>query len=269
MNSILQTITDLVEEKIKEIPDVKKEDLEENGKIYYMNGNDGTDFDWFVNDRLCEFMCFYDENKQGAIKVNLMKSGILEIFLYTDKGTTLLNTSTAKLNASEDDIFNLAVIMKKTCDDTRTFDRAIDEVNTDLDIEQEDIDKFNFDKENLLQLRADFEQKYKDYYKGCFVSRKILDEGWKIGYFFKDEPVSDQDSGWCFMAGNEDEEYNDDIKNIAILQLSEVLQMDPLIDQYIGMPVGTKMIRVEDDLFEEDDDTKAIHLMKAEESEEE
>ena len=71
------------------------------------------------------------------------------------------------------------------------------------------------------------------------------------------------------MAGNEDEEYNDDIKNIAILQLSEVLQMDPLIDQYIGMPVGTKMIRVEDDLFEEDDDTKAIHLMKAEESEEE
>ena len=265
MNSILKKISNVIEDKIKELPDVKKEDLEENGKIYYMNGNDGTDFDWFVNDRLCEFMCFYEENKQGAIKVNLMKSGVLEVFLYKDKGNTLLNTSVVELGVSEDEVFNLAVIMQKTCDNTGTFDRAIDEVNTDLTIEQEDIDKFNFEKDNFKQLREDFEKKYQDYYKGCFVSRKILDEGWKIGYFFKDEPVNDQDSGWCFMAGNEDEEYNEDINNIAILQLSEILQMDPLIDQYIGMPVGTKMIRTEDELFEEDDDTKAIHIMKEEE----
>ena len=66
------------------------------------------------------------------------------------------------------------------------------------------------------------------------------------------------------MAGNEDEEYNDDIKNIAILQLSEVCQMEPLIDQYLDMPAGTKMIRVEDDLFEEDDGEKPVHLMKQE-----
>jgi hypothetical protein len=263
MNSILQKITDVIEDKIKELP-VEREALEENGKIYYMNGNDGTDFDWFVNDRLCEFMCFYDESKKGAIKVNLLKSGIIEVFLYKDMGDTLLNTSTMQIMNSEDDIFNLAVIMKKTADDTRTFDRAIDEVNTDIKIEQEDIDRFNFDKENLLQLREDFEKKYQDYYKGCFVSRKILDEGWKVGYFFKDEPVDEHDSGWCFMAGNEDEEYNDDIKNIAILQLSEVCQMEPLIDQYLDMPAGTKMIRVEDDLFEEDDGEKPVHLMKQE-----
>ena len=66
------------------------------------------------------------------------------------------------------------------------------------------------------------------------------------------------------MAGNEDEEYNDDIKNIAILQLSEVCQMEPLIDQYLDMTAGTKMIRVEDDLFEEDDGEKPVHLMKQE-----
>lgn len=263
MNPILEKITDVINDQIKEIP-VKKEELEENGKIYYMNGNDGTDFDYFVNDRLCEFMCFYDENKEGAIKVNLLKQGIAEIFLYKDKGAALLKTVTADLGVSEDDVFKLAVIMKKTADDTGTWDRAIDEINTDLTIEQEDIDRFNFEKDNLIQLKEDFQQKYQDYYKGCFVSKKIIDEGWKIGYFFKDEPVEEHDSGWCFMAGNEDDEYNNDINNIAILQLSEICEMDPLIDQYIGMPVGTKMIRVADDMFEEDDDTKPIHLMRQE-----
>lgn len=36
---------------IKEhMPDLSFDDLEEGGKVYYMNGKNGTEFDWFVNE---------------------------------------------------------------------------------------------------------------------------------------------------------------------------------------------------------------------------
>ncbi len=40
------------------------------------------------------------------------------------------------------------------------------------------------------------------------VSDKITKEGFKVGYMYREEPtVGNPDSGWRFMAGNEDDEY--------------------------------------------------------------
>ena len=39
----------MVNKSIREyLPDVPSNDLEENGNIYYMNGKNGTEFDWYV-----------------------------------------------------------------------------------------------------------------------------------------------------------------------------------------------------------------------------
>ena len=44
--------------------------------IIYANGNDGTGFDWCMNDRTCEFMCYYAEAPcYGYMKVWLEKTG--------------------------------------------------------------------------------------------------------------------------------------------------------------------------------------------------
>ena len=69
MNQTLEKVNNIFEELIRKF---KFTNLDENGKVYYMNGNDGTEFDYYVNDRLCEFMCFYDKNKMGAIKINIL-----------------------------------------------------------------------------------------------------------------------------------------------------------------------------------------------------
>ena len=61
---MLNQIVGIVNEIRKEYPVIGNE---LDGKIYYMNGNDGTDFDWEANDRLCEFMVFH-ENEYGYIK---------------------------------------------------------------------------------------------------------------------------------------------------------------------------------------------------------
>lgn len=54
------------------MPEVSSDTLEEDGKVYYMNGKNGTEYDWFVNDHLSTFMAFYnDENNLGAAKANV------------------------------------------------------------------------------------------------------------------------------------------------------------------------------------------------------
>jgi hypothetical protein len=66
-------------------PELDLSTVERN--IYYMNGNDGTDFDWECNNRTCEFMVFYDTPSQmGLLKVSLYSDGTLSGYLWKDEG---------------------------------------------------------------------------------------------------------------------------------------------------------------------------------------
>lgn len=58
---------EIIEGKIEGIQAIDRADLYDNGDVFYMNGNDGTDFDYNVNDRTCEFYVFLKEG-DGYIK---------------------------------------------------------------------------------------------------------------------------------------------------------------------------------------------------------
>lgn len=75
-------VKDFIDEII-EIEKINREDLYKNGAVYYMNGNDGTDFDLQCNGRACEFYVFW-KNESGAIKVYIEKNG-LNAYCYYDK----------------------------------------------------------------------------------------------------------------------------------------------------------------------------------------
>ena len=70
----------------KYMPSVTDEDLCDNGAIYYMNGNDGTDFDWKCNSRTCEIMQFYKETELGLYKVFAETDSYLRGYIYGEKG---------------------------------------------------------------------------------------------------------------------------------------------------------------------------------------
>lgn len=59
-------IKDFIDKVISD-NDIDKSSLYENGAVYYENGNDGTDFDYEVNGRTCEFYVYYATG-EGAIK---------------------------------------------------------------------------------------------------------------------------------------------------------------------------------------------------------
>ena len=72
MNKILAEVEKLMLEALKtNLPNVSMGDLEKDGAIFYMNGQNGTAFDWFVNDRLSNFFIFFRKNKNYLIKIIL------------------------------------------------------------------------------------------------------------------------------------------------------------------------------------------------------
>lgn len=98
---------------------------------------------------------------------------------------------------------------------------------------------------------------------GCFVSDMITKEGYKVGYMYREIPDdSVPDSGWRFLAGNEDEKYTDNPDNLHIFAINTVCNYDPDIIPYLSAEYGNAFIRTSNDSFNIDDGTQEIYISK-------
>lgn len=261
MNKIIEEIKKIISDSIKEyLKDVKLSDLEENGTIYYMNGKNGTAFDWFVNNHLPSFMVFYnDKANLGAVKANVYTDSTLTLLLYKDKGKEVIKEVNTKINATLEELFLLAVTLENEADHKSIWDASIDKINTDINVSDIWIEEFNNVKEYLEPSikRMDILNN-----KVALVSKKILEENYKVGYMYREEAHNDIDSGWTFMAGNEDDDYSNNPDNFRLVYVYTVYSLDPDIFNYIDKPVGAKFIRISSSKFEIDDKEKPIYVEK-------
>lgn len=79
----------------------------------------------------------------------------------------------------------------------------------------------------------------------CVASNKVMVDGMKIGYMYREETEDEMDSGWRFLSGTEDQEYIDDADNSGIYDLETLILQDPAIKQYIKLPIGSELERME------------------------
>ncbi len=84
----------------------------------------------------------------------------------------------------------------------------------------------------------------------CFVTHRVLLDGAKVGYLYREAPEYENDSGWRLMAGDESTEYMDDAANIAYVSLGAVLDKDDSFVDLLGEEVDAQ--------FEHDDGTGAF-----------
>ena len=128
---IALNILDELKSKINEIVDKYnvRSKLLENGAIYYMNGNDGTDFDWQVNNHLCEFFTYYDnESKRGFCKIVLNKDGTASIFIFKDGAIYATDQYDIEL-CSVDEARFLGCLMYRATDAELIWDENIDNID--------------------------------------------------------------------------------------------------------------------------------------------
>lgn len=110
-------------------------------------------------------------------------------------------------------------------------------------------------------------EKLVDFYvgngNGCMVSNKIAKEYHKVGYMYKEEPMSDRpDSGWHFLHGDEDDEYMNNAKNHSICTLNTICNIDKSILPYLKAPVGSKYVRINEKEFLLDDGSLPTIIIK-------
>lgn len=118
-------------------------------------------------------------------------------------------------------------------------------------------------KKNFLKTENDIKNLLKwDGADGCLASDKITVEGYKVGYMYRENPENDYDSGWRFLAGMEDNEYMNNPNNLEVYKLNTICNYDELIISYLNMPIGTILIRTENNEFIIDDKTQEIFVTK-------
>lgn len=263
MNKIFNKIRKIVDKNMAlYLPHVKSSDLENNGAIFYMNAQNGTEFDWFINDRLPFFMVFYnDKDNLGAVKLTLCNTGKVQVYLYGEKGRKLVKIETEHLDIDKIDMLKLAAALTQQADDKKIWNGNIENIHVDTEITDDELQEFSAREKN----HAVMKNRMNICNLSAVVSKKIIEEGWKVGYMERNEPHDKDDSGWFFASGNEDDQYLSDPKNLMLLVVGMVWQqLDRDIFKYIDMPVGTKLIRISSNEFEIDKNDREIYMTKRE-----
>ena len=73
-------------------------------------------------------------------------------------------------------------------------------------------------------------------YGGCIATDMILVDGKSVSYMVRDEPVDPHDSGWCFMAGDESQDYMDEPNHHGIYDVNTIANYCPDIIELLDTP---------------------------------
>lgn len=126
MNPVIKNIVELLEEARNKFG-IRKEDLEKNGAVIYANANDGTDFDWEANDRLCEFGYGTKDGGVWAFKLCISRYGDAVVYCYPHGESSSVEEIERNL-ASPQEMAELKKIMEKCADDRCRYDCTLDEL---------------------------------------------------------------------------------------------------------------------------------------------
>lgn len=89
--------------------------------------------------------------------------------------------------------------------------------------------------------------------EGCLATDRILVDGCKVGYMYREEPSTDMpDSGWRFFAGDESDEYVNNTDYVGVYHLNTLCNYDPDIIPLLHAPYGTAYFRGPDGILREE-----------------
>ncbi|MBO9712946.1 DUF2185 domain-containing protein [Sphingomonas sp.] len=79
----------------------------------------------------------------------------------------------------------------------------------------------------------------------AIASDRITVDGHKVGYMYREAPHDPVDSGWRFLAGDEDDAYMDNAANHGVYTVNTIANYDPEIIPFLEAPAGSAFIRVD------------------------
>ncbi len=130
MNKLFERLTDCIYTIRNEYPEVESDRLYGNGKIVYANGEDGTDFDFVYNNRLCEFMIYHGKelNEKGFIKTTVCSDGTVRAYVYPNGEEKPVEKYERRLFDNLE-VKEMSETLMKKADGMMLWDAYLDELN--------------------------------------------------------------------------------------------------------------------------------------------
>ncbi|MBF7075000.1 DUF2185 domain-containing protein [Glaciecola sp. MH2013] len=75
------------------------------------------------------------------------------------------------------------------------------------------------------------------------ISNEIIKLKKSIGYFYREEPESPDDSGWRFFSGDESQDFADDENNFLLYNVSTIVDIEPDVIQYLSLDYPVEVER--------------------------
>lgn len=79
----------------------------------------------------------------------------------------------------------------------------------------------------------------------CLATDYIVEQGEPVRFMYREEPDHEDDSGWRFLSGLEDDDYMDDADNLGAYDVNTLANYDRAIIPYLNAPIGTNYERVD------------------------
>ena len=90
-------------------------------------------------------------------------------------------------------------------------------------------------------------KKYIENAGSCIVTKSILNGETKFRWLFREEPLNNIDTGWMAFGDSDNDDYVNDPKNLTVVDLNTLINIEPTILNVYEMPVGTDLIFIEED----------------------
>ena len=90
-------------------------------------------------------------------------------------------------------------------------------------------------------------KKYVENAGSCIVTKSLLNGETKFRWLFREEPLNNIDTGWMAFGDSDNDEYVNDPKNLSVVDLNTLINIEPTILNVYEMPVGTDLIFIEED----------------------
>ena len=78
---------------------------------------------------------------------------------------------------------------------------------------------------------------------GCIATDRILVDGCRVGYMYREMPDYEEDSGWRFLSGDESDDYLSDPQNSDVYDLNTICNYDTDIIPFLSYPAGSAFER--------------------------
>lgn len=80
----------------------------------------------------------------------------------------------------------------------------------------------------------------------CIASSRITLDGQPVGFMYRERPEFEGDSGWRFLAGDEDDDYMDNHLNAKVYDVNTIANYDIAVVPYLKLAFGIELERIED-----------------------